>query len=308
MSSKRSGMTIGGPITLADKTDFDSSAGMASRSILILVITYSSSTETEETIRSIEELAGDARAAYPNLEIVVWDNKSCNVAHQGIVQYHSSPKGNIGFGAAVNAVRRIYGFDRILLLNPDVDLTPNTLLEIVTSIASLPTEAIWAPSLLNSDGSVQTAKDSLYMRTPLQEIMDIFGFPAQRQLRRDPLYYLRGAVFSISREMLDLANGFDEDFFLYGEEADLCFRLAGASQLVLDEEIRIIHHGSQGYKGKSMQALDYSLQARVLLHRKFNGPLAGVMVLLGVRLLKTALGTKRLLRAAARNGAAIVKR
>ncbi|WP_159101469.1 hypothetical protein [Paenarthrobacter aurescens] len=280
--------------------------GLDKTGLLVLVITYANLEDTRNTLRQLEALVeGRTRETLESTKIVVWDNSSLNLDYTGGVTYHSSPQGNIGFGAAVNAVCSRYDFNRILLINPDVDLDELLFETIISRNKKLTREIIWAPMLVNLDGSEQTRSDSLYMRTVTQEVFDMFGFPARRQKRKIALYYLRGAVFSISSELLDAVDGFDEEFFLYGEEADLCFRLQDSAKLFFDSQVKVVHHGSQGHRGKSPKALDYSLDARVRLHRKYNGHIAGFTVAFAVRLLKVALGLKRTLSAGRRAAASL---
>ncbi|MEW9872761.1 hypothetical protein [Arthrobacter sp. HS15c] len=235
-----------------------------------------------------------ATAPVDGMRFVIWDNKSWGLSSVDDVNYHSSPNGNIGFGSAVNRVHELYDYDRILLLNSDIEMDPELFNRIVLRNYELSETTIWSPTLLNADGSLQTAPESLYMRTPVQEVFDIFGFPAKRQRRAQPLYYVRGAVFSISRRLLQQSGGFDEAFFLYGEEADLCFRLDGCCELVVDPVVCVIHHGSQGNKGKSREALRHSYNARVLLHKKYSGSLAARVVQIAVNCATTARDAKSL--------------
>ncbi|MDR6790956.1 GT2 family glycosyltransferase [Pseudarthrobacter oxydans] len=260
--------------------------------ILVLLITYASASETRSIVAKFEEFVGQLHSEQA-VRVVVWDNKAWNLSITGEVKYHSSPYGNLGFGAAVNRVAELYDFERILLLNSDIDIDEKLFAAVLSSNSALADNVIWSPSLINPDGTLQTTPGSLFMRTPLQEIFDLFGYPAKSQRRQQPLYYLRGAVFSISQGLLNSVGGFDESFFLYGEEADLCFRLDGRCKLVMDDELRVIHHGSQGHKNKTPEALNHSLQARVLLHRKYNGAMASLIVRAAVGLAKCALATKR---------------
>lgn len=280
-----------------DSTDLliDSEANSeGAATILILIITFSSRDETLATIQQLEALLAGTKNQEPSIQAVIWDNRSWELTHDGNVSYHSSPNGNVGFGAAVNSVRKIYDYDRVLLLNSDIEMNEDLFDRIINRTRTLSSETIWAPMLINADGTPQTSQSSLYMRTPIQEVLDIFGYPAREQRRSTPLHYLRGAVFSISTELLDMADGFDEKFFLYGEEADLCFRLSRVARLYMDDEIEVVHHGSQGHKGKSAAALRHSLHARVLLHRRYNGGLAGAVVLTAVLMARVALKAKRM--------------
>ncbi|MDD9153906.1 hypothetical protein PUY80_15150 [Plantibacter flavus] len=211
-----------------------------------------------------------------DVQCLIWDNAShCLQLRTGPVDYVSSPAGNIGFGSAINRSVENRAYDRLLLVNPDIEMSTEKLDDTLNRIEVLGPQVIWAPTLRNPDGSPQTYSQSLYMRTLRQEISDIFGKPAPRSLRNPPLYYLRGAVFSISRQLFEKVSGFDEAFFLYGEEADLCFRAEPYAELRTDPLISFIHEGSQGYRGKSTAALRESFRARAALHRRYTGRLAG---------------------------------
>ncbi len=246
--------------------------GTARTQVLVVVVAYADRFETERIYRWLDDLI--ARAAnVPALSVTgsVWDNRAHGLPLVSPrTKYLSSPEGNIGYGAAVNRVAFSNSFDRVLLLNSDIRLNStlfNRVLEVQTTLEK---DTIWAPVLLNADGSVQTSEGSLFLLTLRQEILSIFGFPPKGPRTKPKRFYVRGAVFSISSQLFSEASGFDETFFLYGEEADLCFRLAKAST-VTDSSFQVVHEGSQGSKGKSWFALRHALRARALLQGRYNG-------------------------------------
>ena len=86
--------------------------------------------------------------------------------------------------------------------------------------------------------------------------------------------WLSGSCFLVRKEALDAVGGFDEGFFLYEEDVDLCLRLRGAGWGVLfTPAAEVVHH-----LGRSMQTdpararLEYH-RSHVRFYRKHNGPL-----------------------------------
>ena len=247
--------------------------------LLIVLVAFDSESNTRSKIFEIEQLLGDPRVP-DNIAAVVWDNRAHQlpIGDDASVVYLSSSSGNIGFGAAINAVAGIYSHRRLLLLNPDIHLDADQFTAMLQTVLDLRDDIVWAPTLLNANGSAQTWTGSLFMRTPMQEVWDMLGFPAKFSRRVPPLYYLRGAVLSISSALFDSVGGFDERYFLYGEEADLCFRLSGMGELIVDPAIRVVHEGSQGFLGKSNAALRSSLRARAVLHGTYSSRAAAMLV------------------------------
>jgi GT2 family glycosyltransferase len=246
--------------------------------VLIVLVSFDSQAGTEELCDRYANFMREVKNRH-DVQCLIWDNASHDLRSKSeLVDYISSTAGNIGFGTAINQAVENRVYDRMLLVNPDIEMSIEKLDDTLSEIETLEARVIWAPSLLNPDGSPQTYSQSLYMRTLRQEISDIFGKPAVQSLRNPPLYYLRGAVLSISRETFKSVSGFDETFFLYGEEADLCFRSQPFAELRTDPRISFIHEGSQGYRGKSAAALRESFRARAALHRRYTGPVSGGLV------------------------------
>jgi N-acetylglucosaminyl-diphospho-decaprenol L-rhamnosyltransferase len=149
---------------------------------------------------------------------------------------------NVGFGTAINQAARSTDAPLLWLLNPDCEVLPGAFATLAATLDRHPECAIAAPQLLNSDGSVQasargepSAWTGLFGRNTLLTRF----FPSSGVARRNlpaadlvasgvesaPVDWVMGAAMLVRREPFDLAGGFDERYFLYWEDADLCRRL-----------------------------------------------------------------------------------
>jgi hypothetical protein len=149
---------------------------------------------------------------------------------------------NVGFGAAVNQASRMGSAPLLWLLNPDCRVEPGALAPLVAALHAHPACAIAAPQLLNADGSVQAsargepgALTGLFGRHGLFARLLPRTSVTQRNLRAEALVasgaesaevdWVMGASMLIRRDRFEEAGGFDERYFLYWEDADLCRRL-----------------------------------------------------------------------------------
>ena len=149
---------------------------------------------------------------------------------------------NRGFGAAVNEAARMTDASRLWLLNPDCRVEPGAFAALAAVLHRHPECAIAAPQLLEADGRVQSsargepdAWTGLFGRHGLMTRFFPESAAARRNLRARELVasgvesavvdWVMGASMLIRRDAFELAGGFDERYFLYWEDADLCRRL-----------------------------------------------------------------------------------
>jgi GT2 family glycosyltransferase len=148
---------------------------------------------------------------------------------------------NRGYGAAANAAIEACETPAVLLLNSDTRLEPEALTTLGRYIEEHPRAAVVGPRLVNADGSLQrstypfpSAGDTFLGETGLHLVVGRIPWLRERVLRtwshdrpiRVP--WVMGAALAIRRNAFQAVGGFDEEFFMYGEEIDLCRRLAAA--------------------------------------------------------------------------------
>jgi N-acetylglucosaminyl-diphospho-decaprenol L-rhamnosyltransferase len=149
---------------------------------------------------------------------------------------------NRGFGAAVNQAARTTRAPLLWILNPDCIVTPDALAKLRAVLDAYPDCAIAAPQLLNDDGSIQAsargepdAWTGLFGRHSLLTKFFPNSAMARKNLRAADLVkttsesavidWVMGAAMLVRHDRFDEVGGFDEGYFLYWEDADLCRRL-----------------------------------------------------------------------------------
>src|ERR1700722_13610608 len=166
---------------------------------------------------------------------------------------------NRGFAAACNQGIAASTEEFILILNPDTLATPAALQALLDVMRAEPHAGACGPRIVNPDGSLQPS--CRRFPTLPRLLLDEFGlgklFPrskffgdyrmtwwAHDQLRE--VDQLMGAALLLRRAALEQVGTFDERFFMYFEEVDLCLRLRDAGWKVLFvPAAKVIHHGGQ---------------------------------------------------------------
>lgn len=159
--------------------------------------------------------------------------------------------GNPGYGAAANQGIAACRAPYVLLLNSDTRLRPGTLAVLGRELERHPRAAVVGPLLLNPDGTRQPSCfpflgpfEVLVMNTYLNRL-------ARRTRRFRPVYstapagevpWVKGAALGVRRKAFEEAGGFDEAYFLYAEEMDLCWRLRRAGwEVRFTPEAEVVH-------------------------------------------------------------------
>jgi N-acetylglucosaminyl-diphospho-decaprenol L-rhamnosyltransferase len=146
-----------------------------------------------------------------------------------------------GFGANVNAGARATSSELVCSVNPDAVPREGALATLRDFLEARPRAGVAGPRMLYPDGRVQpsrrrfpTVGGTLLRRTPLRRLVD--PYKVQRRhyhLGDEPAEaveadWMLGGFLMLRRTMLEELGGFDEGFFLYGEDIDLCYRAARA--------------------------------------------------------------------------------
>lgn len=195
-------------------------------------------------------------------EIIVADNASSDGSADMVRAEFPAVKlirleKNIGYGAAANlAVERCYA-DYILLLNSDTVVTPGTLRALSRYLEVHKLAAVVGPRISNSDGTPQTS--CFHFPTPVHILLYLSGlyrwipripFIRKRTLQANAqntnrvVPWVLGAALAFRRLTFESIGGFDQSFFMYFEEVDLCQRLARKGQQVhFAPEAEVIHVG-----------------------------------------------------------------
>jgi N-acetylglucosaminyl-diphospho-decaprenol L-rhamnosyltransferase len=169
-----------------------------------------------------------------------------------------------------------------LLLNPDTELPPDALVNMVRFMDSRPDVGIAGPKLVLPDGSLDKACRRSFP-TPLISAYHFSGlaklFPKSRTFGRYNMTYLDpdvetevdsvvGAYMQLRREAIAQVGLLDETFFMYGEDLDWAFRIKKAGWKVLYHPQVSVKHVKRAASRKSQKAQFEFWRAMLIFYRK----------------------------------------
>jgi len=198
---------------------------------------------------------------------------------------------NLGYARANNIALRALleregtsGLPRyVLLLNPDTELTPTALADMVAFLDAHPEAGVVGPKLIRGDGSLDLACRRSFP-TPLVSLYRLTGlsrlFPRSRRFGRYNLTYLdpdvvaevdavAGACMMVRGEILRTVGLLDEAFFMYGEDLDWALRIKQAGwKVYYDGRTVVRHYKRASSRQRSVQSLVAFYQAMLIFFRK----------------------------------------
>lgn len=167
---------------------------------------------------SADDSVAMVRERYPAVTVVAFDR-------------------NYGFAAANNRGAQVAAAPVLLFLNSDTVVPPGAVGELADFLAATLGAAVVGARLLSPDGSLQLSARSFpgplnafLLYSGLSRLLPgvrPFGAPYLSYIdhtRVSDVDYVDGACLMIGRELFDRLGGWCEDYFLYAEDADLCFR------------------------------------------------------------------------------------
>lgn len=252
----------------------------------IIIVNYNVKEFLQNLLHSINK-----SAAGISYEIIIIDNASDDGSVEFIKEKFLPQGGiklivnstNIGFGKANNQGLLAAKGKYILLLNPDTLLGEDTLPKMINFFESTPEAGIAGCKILNPDGTLQLACRRSFPG-PWTSFCKVTGlsslFPQSRIFARYNLTYLdenqtyevdaiSGSFMMMRKEVYEKAGGFDEDFFMYGEDLDLCYRIQKAGYKVYYvHSTQIIHYKGESTKRSSLDETKVFYDAMNLFVKK----------------------------------------
>jgi GT2 family glycosyltransferase len=267
--------------------------------VSIIIVSHNTRDDTLRCLASIRAHAPDAS------ETLLCDNASDDGTVAAVGQLYPRVRvvelgANEGFGAANNRGLQEARARVALLLNSDAELRPGALATLLDRLEREPRLGIIGPRIVYPDGGAQLSFGPAL--TPQAEWRQRRLVRGER--RRDPRIleeiealtrvecqpdWVSGACLLARLDVLAAVGFFDERFFLYEEDADLCLRVRRAGWGVLFEpRAEVVHHvGRSMARAPGRSRLEYH-RSHLLYYTKHNGwPLA---TLLRALLLLRALG------------------
>jgi GT2 family glycosyltransferase len=261
----------------------------------IVIVSFNTRDLLRECIENLQLEAGGVL-----YETIVVDNASLDgsadmiAAHFPKVRLIRSET-NLGFAGANNRAFEIARGSYIVLLNSDAFLRPDALPLAVMHMEKNPAVGLGGGCLVARDGGWQPA--ARMFPSPLNDLLGMSGlaasFPQSRFLGRadrtwaDPheataVDWVPGAFSIIRKDVLDQIGNFDERFFLYFEEVDLCRRIMAAGyEIWYWPDVITVHIGGESSRkvpglemsSSGSQLTLWRMRSELLYYRKHHGAL-----------------------------------
>ncbi len=262
-----------------------------SHKLSVIIVNYNVKYFLEQALRSVEKAVEAIDA-----EVWVVDNNSVDGSVAMVQDKFPwvkvlANKDNVGFSRANNQAIRASNSEYVLLLNPDTVLQEDSLLKCVSymdehaSVGALGVRMIDGKGkfLPESKRGLPSPAVALYKMTGLSGL-----FPKSKVFGRYHLGYLSehethevdvlsGAFMMMRASALDKVGLLDEDYFMYGEDVDLSYRIVlGGYKNVYFAGTTIIHYKGESTKRKSANYVKVFYNAMVLFAKKhYSSSMAG---------------------------------
>ena len=249
------------------------------KKISIVIVSYNVSKLLDECLQSV------ARALQGiDGEVFVVDNHSVDKTIAMLKEKHPEVKvianeENVGFSRANNQAIRLSEAEYVLLLNPDTVVYENTLHGVLDFMDKHPEAGGAGVRMLTREGH-RAPESRRSIPTPWVAMLKMLG--ATRRYYMSHLSWdepgqieaVSGAFFLVRRKALDQVGLLDEDYFMYGEDIDLSYRLLKGGWQNWYLPYDIIHYKGESTQKSSFRYVHTFYQAMLIFFRKHYGHLS----------------------------------
>lgn len=233
----------------------------------IIIVNYNVKEFLQNLLHSIKKATQSLQT-----EIIIIDNASDDGSVEFLREKFPEVKviannKNLGFGKANNLGLKIASGKYLLMLNPDTIVAEDTFTKMISFFENNPSVGLAGCKILNPDGTLQLACRRSFPG-PWTSFCKVTGlsnlFPNSRLFAKYNLTYLdenqtyevdaiSGSFMMMRKEVYEKIGGFDEQFFMYGEDLDLAYRVQKEGYKVYYfHETQIIHYKGESTKRSSL--------------------------------------------------------
>ena len=200
------------------------------------------------------------KSTYPNLELIIADNASTDDSIEFLEEHYPHlhlielPE-NYGYAGGYNeALRQVSGVEYYVLLNSDIEVSPNWIEPIIQIMEKDQNIGAAQPKILSFD-----QRDTFEYAGAAGGWLDTLGYPFCRgrifaHTEKDQgqynttqeIFWATGAAMFVRAELFHKIGGFDADYFAHAEEIDLCWRLKRAGYKIVVRPQSVVYHVGGG--------------------------------------------------------------
>lgn len=245
--------------------------------LTIVIVSYNVRTFVAQCLDSVQK----ASEGIDGVEVFVVDNASSDDTVDYIGTHYLwvrliANDDNLGFSRANNiAIRQAEG-EYVLLLNPDTIVAEPTLRACVSFMDALPQAGGLGVRMHNADGTL-APESRRAIPSPWVSCLKMLGFTKRYYMSHlswdEPgrIEVVSGAFFMLRRQALVQVGLLDEDFFMYGEDIDLSYRLLKGGWENWYHPSDIVHFKGESTQKSSFRYVHVFYQAMLIFFRKHYG-------------------------------------
>lgn len=222
-------------------------------SVAVVILNYSTKDQLSKFLPVLQQ------TTYPNYRIIVADNGSTDKSVQLLKEQFPEIDRieflkNYGFAEGYNQALKQVDADYFVLLNSDVEVTPDWLNPMIELMEKEENIGAVQPKIRSYHN-----KDEFEYAGAAGGWMDSLGYPFARgrifnHIEKDKgqyddateIFWATGAAFCITSKLFHDSGGFEGEFFAHWEEIDLCWRLKNAGYKIMVEPKSIVYHVGGG--------------------------------------------------------------
>jgi nucleoside-diphosphate-sugar epimerase/GT2 family glycosyltransferase len=256
----------------------------------------------ERALRALQDAGQLAKLHYElRLEVTLVDNSNDPAVHRRVTDWMSdasylmgdwtlrllrAPE-NIGYGRGNNLVIADAQSDYHVVINPDLFVQPDAFLEALRFMITHKDVGLLSPAVFGEDGKRHyvckrhptllvmflRSFSPLWLQSRLQFIVDEFEMrDCDYEKIIDPLEYPTGSFMFFRTKPLQAIGGFDPDFFLHYEDADIGRRMLSIARVVYVPAVRVVHQWARDTH-RSLRARLVTTRSGWMYWRKWGGVL-----------------------------------
>jgi len=251
----------------------------------VSIVTFNNSKEIGAAIDSLVSSIGNDLS----YKLFVIDNNSSDNTSEEVQKRRMdgrinliSLEKNVGFGSGHNVVLELLNSKYHLIMNPDILVKGNAISRIVDFLEKNDDVGLVSPNIVNPDGSIQYSckRDPTILDLLIRLLLpNCCRKRQERYMMKDHDHskvfdapIVSGCFMFLRTELLKRVNGFDERFFLYFEDTDLCKRIGQHSRIVYFPYATVSHEWKRESRRKlkllitmMSSAIKYAIKWRIRL-------------------------------------------
>ncbi|MCQ2124455.1 MAG: glycosyltransferase [Fibrobacter sp.] len=249
----------------------------------VIIVAYNSCDFIPACLKSVRDASEGI-----DTQVIVLDNGSPEPISAEIKEFFPEvfwidSKENLGFGKGCNLAVKSATKPYLFFVNPDTLVSRDSLRKVLEFTQENPDSGTVGSRILNEDGSLQLACRRSFPTT-FSAISKTIGlaslFPKSKLFASYNMTYadpeqvtevdaISGSFFCMRSELYRQLNGFDEDFFMYGEDLDLCFRAKAAGfKNYYTPSTNILHFKGQSCKTRRWKSYVDFYKAMIIFVKK----------------------------------------